>query len=264
MKSRNESLRELRARFPHSSHASTEEMRRRRIRSWPVRMYPVFVHDLLLRHPSKRLVFLERDGLPLFRASTRLAHALDLELDAQTLVLNREMLPADLLRRLGSPRDDDSYRRRRRIIRAWGQTNDVLDSPLGTYVRASLAEKGDFVLVDTGFWGTIPLVIRAVLMRPRLPYRLVAGAHGTPALLHEDSEEGVANQIEHAFNFPFVYRWDPTTPADAPVRVHVEPHKNRLWEAEVAALDELVDEYVERLPGLDSGKVWTDFRPRRD
>lgn len=247
---------------PTEHRASPEELRKQFLMAFPrsfkqptmteivekhpvVGRYAAFCADLLVRFPGRDMVFFERDALPLMwilevlrgDASHPTLHS---------IYLNTRMMPVGLAKSI--PDEDSTSRKRmyalrRNVIRSYLTDKSHDGEKAVRYVRQELANvRNGSVLVDAGYWGTMPLFAQAALPEKKFKIALAVGPPGSQAFLTDSvGPQNLANRGENFFEF--TYEAEELIEVDGgllkPHRITKYPHKDYRFQEQKAALLEL-------------------------
>ena len=249
-KTRDERLKDFLARNPSVNRPplSIHE----RIRRHPyVSRYPEFCSVLLRRFPGRHFVFFERDALPFRWVMEVLLPAVD-HSRLHQLYLNIKMM-SEKLRRLIPDEEsapiDKMYERRRRVLRKYLRETSQDADLASRFVRQELAGvPTGSVLVDTGYWGTMPVFAQAALPAKRFELALLFGPPNAPAYQADpNGPNGAAMLAEDYFDFPYE--------ADGLVEVEGRLKPDIAWSGD----DRLLPRFEEQRAALiELAREWRD------
>lgn len=172
-----------------------------------VSRYPEFCCTLLDRFPDRHFVFFERDALPFKWVMGELLGAAH-HARLHHLYLNGKMMSetlVEMISKFESRPQKKTYELRRRLVRAYVRDANAERDPAIRFVRQELAAIPErAVLVDSGFWGTMPLFVQAVLPKKQFDVELFVGPAGSPSFLTDTSgPNGAARRAEDYFDFAY-------------------------------------------------------------
>ena len=155
-------------------------------------LYIEFCEHVLERFPGMRYVFLARDATPLHIVMRILKGSRGLPDEDRELTVTRNCLGErfiDATRTKYEPSRLRSFirqsvRRRRR------------DTLINRYIEQELGDLDDFLMIDTGYWGTIPLYIEELLQAGS--HFMVFGSDPDSCYRTDTDENGAAFYIERA------------------------------------------------------------------
>ena len=234
---------------------SPEEARHQWVLQWRS-LFEKFA-DLALRlvedFAEWRMIFVERDACPIEHLVRVEADHLGVVPDSVKLPFNRQMLPRDLRAQLERVESNSSaFAVRRDLIESYLASHHSDSLPVHDLVVQAAGTATRVVVVDTGYWGTVPLYVRTLLSH-RAPsveveWRQVFGPPGSPCEEEDDpgseGEEGntlIVEMLSHPYELETMLLRDKATgivSASRPRVVHKEMH----YKGELQALEELLEE----------------------
>ena len=222
---------------------------RRDIRQSPVvRDYLPYAVNILRRSEGfDDVVFLARDAIPLHRACVMMAGAWGVQLRAKLLELSGPMLKSAVGSQLESLRTQGTYENlSSRAVALADAGASVHGTTLDEYLKQELACLGPRVLVvDTGFWGTIPMFLRGYLSGRVVEYMTYCGPKGSPSMVTDRSANNWTLLAERTFCYPYrLSRVACRRDGSFYARRASEKWKTEKSAAQLAEFDEMVREYI--------------------
>lgn len=169
----------------------------------PASQYPQFVDQLLVQFPEREFVFFERDALPIMWTMEVLRGG---SAGLHRVYLNTKMMPEKCRREWPKPAPTvaEDFTVRSKHLRTYAAKVRRGDSRLMRYLRQELdAVPVGAVLVDTGFWGSMPTFVQALFPKKKFEMFWFVGPPGAPSWLTESGAEQSAQTVEHAFRWPY-------------------------------------------------------------
>lgn len=252
---------ELRSAFNVGTAGTLQDRRR----EWVLRRSSIFsafadlALELVRNFSDWRMLFIERDACPIRHLAETEAQHVGNKIDAVNLPITRKLLPERLsrsLRDVGS--DRHTFTRRKSLIEQFVADEAKMPTLLHQLILEAADGAPRVVVVDTAYWGTVPLYVNAVLakLRPEVAteWRLVIGPPGAPCKRNDDpavdGEEGNALKIEmlsHPYELESNICRDAATGKLYVDRVEL-PHFQEQYAGELQALEVLLSQRREARP----------------
>jgi len=157
-----------------------------------VAAYIDFCEHVLERFPVLPYVFLARDATPIHIVMSVLKEARGIPDTDREVTVTRDLLGESFSREYGRR---ETYPERKKFIQEYVSSRRNAHSPLHRYIDQEIGDLEEFLMVDTGFWGTCPSYIQSYLQRG--DYRLMFGIDPEQSWKQDVSEENLAWHIEY-------------------------------------------------------------------